>query len=308
MIQGLIYAIISATAFGAMAVLVKLGYQAGMSASEMMQCRFTYATLFLGILLLIKDRSLLRISRSGLWRCAFIGLVIYWLQSTCFVTALATIPASTAALILYVHPVTVTLLSWAFFKMRIDRFVTLTLVLVMAGCCLVFYDAFLREVDGTGLLYAVGAMAFFSCYLMLVQVLLKGIGPLTATLYVMLFAAVAFTVTGEPSAWLHQNATTALIGLTLGLVPGLIAVTFLYLSIEKVGSAYACIFSSIEPVVTLLGAALVLGESVVWLQVLGTAMIILGIVIPNARALVLERRLKAQAVLEEKRIRRRVGP
>ncbi|MDC0335754.1 DMT family transporter [Pseudodesulfovibrio sp.] len=292
MIQGLIYAIISATAFGAMAILVKLGYNAGMTGGEMMQFRFLYAVLILLVIMFIKDRSLLKISRAGLGKCAFLGLVIYWLQTTCFVTALATIPASTAALVLYVHPVTVALLSAIFLKMKIDRFVMLTLILVMGGCCLVFYDAFLKEVDGSGLAYAIGAMTFFSCYLVLIQVLLKDLKPLTATLYVMLFAGIAFSITGDPSAWLNQRWETFTIGLSLGVFPGVIAVTFLYLSIEKVGSAYACIFSSIEPIITLLAAALFLGESVDILQIGGAALIILGIVIPNGRAIMLKRRFE----------------
>lgn len=291
MLQGLIYSIISATAFGSMAILVKLGYNAGMTGSEMMQYRFTYAVALMFVVLLIKDRSLLRISSKALAGCAFIGLVVYWLQTTCFVTGLATIPASTASLVLYVHPVSVTLLSAIFLKMKIDRIVGLALGLVMMGSCLVFYDAFLKAVDPTGLMFATGAMLFFSCYLILVQVLLKGLKPLTATFYVMLFAATSFTLSGTPSAWLNLNMQTFTIGLSLGVFPGVIAVTCLYLAIEKIGSAYACIFSSIEPVVTLLGASLFLGENVVLLQIGGAMLIILGIVIPNTRALLIRRQL-----------------
>ena len=291
MIQGLIYAIISAFAFGSMAILVKLGYNAGMSGSVMMQYRFTYAVLVLLVVLVIKDRSLLRISRAALGKCAFIGLIVYWLQTTCFVNALATIPASTTSLVLYGHPVVVTLLSAFFLKMKIDRVMIFSLTLVMTGCCLVFYDAFLREVDFTGLMYAIGAMATFSGYLILIQVLLKGLKPLTATFYVMLFAAVAFTLSGEPSAWLHPTWDHVTIGIALGVIPGVIAVTFLYIAIEKIGSAYACIFSSVEPVVTLAAAALFLNEDVVLLQIGGAVLIIAGIVIPNARALIIKRKV-----------------
>ena len=289
MLQGLVFAIISATAFGSMAILVKLGYDAGLDGAVMMQFRFTYAAAMLGCVLLLKDRRLLAISTSGLIKCAFLGFVVYWLQTTCFVTALATIPASTTALVLYGHPVAVTLLSWLFLDMKLNRTVLLSLTLVMAGCCLVFYDAFLREVEWTGLMYAFGAMAFFSCYLILAQVMLKNTKPLTATFYVMLFAAAAFTLSGDVGAWFTQTRASVALGLTLGLVPGMIAVTFLYLSIERIGSAYACIFSSIEPVVTLVGAALVLDENVVLLQVAGATLIILGIVIPNARMAALKR-------------------
>jgi len=293
MLQGLIFAIISATAFGSMAVLVKLGYDAGMDGAVMMQFRFTYGALILGAALFLKDRSLLRISRVGLLHCLILGLVVYWLQTTCFVRALATIPASTTALVLYGHPVAVALLSRIFLGMRIDRTVVLSLTLVMSGCCLVFYDAFLREVEPGGLLYAFGAMTFFSGYLVLVQIWLKGLRPLTATFWVMVFAAVAFTLSGDVTAWLRPTQATVAIGLALGLVPGVIAVSLLFLAVERIGSSWACIFSSIEPVVTLTLAALILGEPVVPLQVGGAALIVLGIVIPNARIAMLGKRARS---------------
>lgn len=295
MVQGLFYALISAAAFGSLAIMVKLGYQAGMNGAEMMEFRFGYGAVFLLVFLFFKDRSLLRISKKGLAGCAFIGMVIYWLQTTCFVQALATIPASTTTLVLYVHPVTVALLSAVFLKMKIDRVVGTSLALVMAGCCLVFFDAFLKEVDPVGLLYASGAMVTFSCYLILVQVLLKDLKPLTATLYVILFATVSFSIAGaldgEPLTWLYPDRKIFLIGLGMGVVPGAVAVAFLYMAVEKIGSAYTCIFSSIEPVVTLAAAAVFLDEDVVLLQSYGAALIILGIVIPNLRALLIKRRL-----------------
>jgi drug/metabolite transporter (DMT)-like permease len=284
MIRGLVYALISATAFGSMAILVKLGYEASMTGPIMMQSRFTLGVLALLLILLVKDRTLLRISPRNLGKCAFLGLVVYWSQTTCFVSALETIPASTTALILYGHPIAVALLSAYFLDMKLDRPVVISLVLVMAGCCLVFYDAFLREADGTGLLYALGAMAVFSLYLILVQVLLKGMRPLSATFYVMLFAAVSFTLSGDITAWARLTAEQSAIGLALGLVPGVIAVTFLYAAIERIGSAFACIFSSVEPVVTLWAAAIFLDENVVMLQMIGAALIILGIVVPNLRS------------------------
>lgn len=283
MLRGLVFAVISAACFGSMAILVKLGYSAGMSGPVMMQFRFSLGVAFLFAYLLVKDRTLLRISMRDLAKCAFLGMVVYWTQTTCFVAALETIPASTTALVLYGHPMVVTLLSGLLLKMPINRAVILSLALVMSGCCLVFYDAFLREVNPLGLAYAVGAMATFSAYLILVQVLLKNIRPLKATFYVMLFAAVSFTLSGDVTAWARLNTEQAALSLALGLFPGVVAVTFLYTAIEKIGSAYACIFSSVEPVITLVAAAAFLGERVDWLQAGGAALIIVGIIVPNIR-------------------------
>ena len=284
MIRGLVYSLISASAFAALAILVKLGYEAGMTGPVMMQFRFSFAAACLFLILLAKDRSLLRISLGDLGKCAFLGLVVYWCQTTCFVRALETIPASTTALVLYGHPMAVTLLSALFLKMPVNRAVIASLVLVTAGCCMVFYDAFLREADGLGLLYAVGAMAVFSLYLILVQVLLKGLKPLTATFYVLLFGTVSFTLSGDATAWWRVTGEQLAIGLGLGIVPGVIAVTLLYAAIEQIGSAYTCIFSSVEPVITLCAAVIFLDERVVALQMGGAALIIAGIIVPNLRA------------------------
>lgn len=284
MVRGLVYAVISATAYGFMAILVKLGYAAGMTGPVMMQSRFTFGAACMLLILLVRDRSLLRISPGDLARCALLGGVVFWVQATCFVGALATIPASTAALVLYGHPVAVALLSAYYFGMKINRTVVASLVMVISGCCLVFYDAFLREADSVGLLYAAGAMAVFSLYLILAQVLIGKLKPMTATFYVLLFAAVSFTLTGDVAVWGKLNAEQAAIGLALGVIPGVLAITLLYAAIERIGSAWACIFSSVEPIVTLAAAAAFLDENVVLLQMGGAALIILGIVVPNLRA------------------------
>jgi len=60
MLQGLVYAIISAVSFASLAILVKFGYQAGMTGAEMMEFRFAYAAILMLAFLIIKDRSLLR--------------------------------------------------------------------------------------------------------------------------------------------------------------------------------------------------------------------------------------------------------
>lgn len=284
MLRGLIYAVISASAYASMAVLVKLGYNAGMSGPVMMQNRFFFAVLIMVPFLLIRDRSLFKISFKNLLKCAFLGMVVFWAQTTCFVSALATIPASTTALVLYGHPVLVTILSAAFLKMQVNKVVLFSLMAVTSGCCLVFYDAFLREVDGMGLAFAAGAMTIFALYLILVQVLLKGIRPLTATFYVLIFTMIAFTLSGDLSALKSLTMEQLTISALLGLFPGVVGITLLYSAIEKIGSAYACIFSSVEPVVTLAGAALFLGEPIIWLQIGGAILIILGIVVPNLRA------------------------
>lgn len=282
MIRGLIYSVVSAVCFGMMAVLAKLGYAAGLSGREMLQYRFVFGSLLLLAVFLVRDRSRLAASPKLLAKAALLGGVLYVLQSTLFFRALETIPASTTALLFYFYPVTVTLLAAVCLKQRIDRRSAWSLALVMSGCALVFYDAFLKSLSREGLVCALGAMALFSVYLLLVQILLRGEDPLRFTFSVVVFAALAFTLWNGPAALLDPSPKRLALGLVMGLVPTALAISLLYLAVERIGSAWVSIFSTFEPVATITAAHLVLGEEVVWLQFVGAGLIIAGIVLPNA--------------------------
>lgn len=282
MIRGLIYSVVSAVCFGMMAVLAKLGYAAGLSGRDMLQYRFVFGAILLLLLFLVRDRSLLKASPRLLAKSALLGGVLYVIQSTLFFRALETIPASTTALLFYFYPVTVTLLAALFLRQRIDRRSTWSLVLVMSGCGLVFYDAFMKSLAAEGLACALGSMATFSIYLLLVQVLLRDEDPLRFTFYVVVFAALAFSLWNGPAALLDPSPKRLVLGLAMALVPTTLAISLLFLAIEKIGSAWVSIFSTFEPVATLTAAHFVLGEEVVWIQFLGAALIIVGIILPNA--------------------------
>ncbi len=281
MLRGLVCSMLSACCFGLLPVLGKLGYAQGMDSSEMLQYRFLVASLLLGLWFLVTNPSALRISRRGLLKTALLGGLISPLQSTCFLRSVETIQASTTTLILYFYPALVTLLGALIHRRRVGRKVTLSLLLVTGGCAVVFLDAFMREADPTGVAWACGAMVLFSCYLLLVQSLMRGERPLTLSLYVIFWAGLAFTLLRGVPDVAALDAARAGVALALGLIPTVLAVTLLYVAIEAVGSAYASIFSTLEPVTTVIAAALILGEPIFARQVLGAALIVAGIAVPN---------------------------
>ncbi|MBU1249432.1 MAG: DMT family transporter [Proteobacteria bacterium] len=286
MVRGLIYSIISGIAFGFLPIFGKLGYACGMDVTLILQSRFLIAAIILLLWFLVADRGALRARPATLAKAAVLGLVFYPLQSWLFISAVERIPASTPTLILYFYPVSVTLLCALLFGSRITRSTALSLLLVTVGCCLVFYDAFLARLDGTGLLYAVGSLLVFTFYLATVQFLMKNENPLTLTFYVICVAGLVWTVAaGGPGRYLALSGEGLAVALGLGLVTGVIAVAFLYKAIEIIGSPMASIFSTIEPAAAVLAAWLILGEPISGLNVTGMLLIIVGIVWPNLRLL-----------------------
>ena len=286
--KGFIYAALSAACFGMLAVLGKLALARGFAPTEILQYRFGFASLMLLGWFALTDRSVLRARPKTLLKAMILGIGLYPVQSFCFMASLKFIPAATTSLILYFYPVAVTLLSALLFKTRLDRLVALSLALLVAGCGLVFFDAFLRSISQTGLALAVAAMLIFSLYLICLEYLLKGENPRTISLYVVLATALVYTIVSPPTGFLGLDTAGKALSVLLGLVPTALAVTLLYRAVELVGSAKASICSTIEPITTVLASALVLGEAIVPIQVAGMVLILLGITLPNLRLLRLE--------------------
>lgn len=282
---GVICAALSAVCFGMLAVLGKLAYGMGFQAAEILQYRFGIGAVLLLVWFAATKRDVLRARPKTILKAVFLGVVLYPVQSLSFMTSLKYIPAATTSLILYFYPVAVTLLSALVFKTRLDRIVAISLLLLVAGCGLVFFDAFLRDINRTGLMLATVSMLLFSVYLIFLEWLLRGENPQTISFYCVLSAAVVYTIMSPPVRFMELDLAAQGLTLALGLVPTALAVTLLYRSVELIGSASASICSTLEPITTVLASALFLGEMVVGIQVAGMALILVGIVLPNAQAL-----------------------
>ena len=281
MLRGLIYSIISAACFGTLPVLGKLGYELGMQTFELLAFRYGSAALLLGCWLAVTRPSALRIGPRTLAKTALLGLCIYPIQSTCFLSALKYIPASTTSLIFYLYPATVALASMVVLRQRPTRAVWASVGMVVSGCALVFLNAFMRHADLLGVLFALGAMGMYTTYLLVAQVVLKGEPRMTVVFYTIAFAASVFTASAWPLDLGAFTPARAAVAVSLGLVPTVLAVTLLYAAIEFVGSTLVSIFSALEPVFTLALAVCLLGEPVALWQMAGALLIVAGIVLPN---------------------------
>lgn len=291
--QGTFFSLLSGIAFGLLGVLAKLGYSQNMPVGLVLQCRFLFGAAFMFLFLLGWRRRLLRLDLPGLAMVAAIGMVLYYAQSSFFFHSVEHIPVSTTVLILYGYPVTVTLLSVVLYKLKLTRLLVFSLILVSAGCGLICYDAFLRELNPTGLLYAFGALGCFTIYLLLVQKVMKGRHPLSVSFYMILFTGLSFLFLQGPDTPASLRMSNLPIALGLGFIPTALAITLLFLAIERIGSAHAAIFSSSEPVAALVAAHLILGEPIVRLQVGGMLLILAGVILPNLKTAVILRRSRA---------------
>lgn len=265
---GLLFASLSAVAFGTVAPLVKVGYNAGADPFPLLSVRFIVAALLLVIGYRAAGRSL-ALGTVDAVRLLLLGAVGYAVEASLFFAALERAPAGLVTLVFYSYPLLTTALAFGF---RLERFHVATVVALILGSTGVLSLFSVEGVDVSGLLLASGAAAAVAVYFTVAGIVARGIEPAAGAAWTAIGAAlatgVAWLVTGQsfPSdAWLA--------GGSLGAVTA-VAFLALYAAIGLIGPSRTTVAQMLEPVVTVTIAAVFLGERVTLRIIIGAVLIV----------------------------------
>jgi drug/metabolite transporter (DMT)-like permease len=284
-VVGSLYCLLSAVAFGAMAIFGKLAYDAGVSVDALLLARFGIAG---GVLLLAAlARGALRgVSRRALVTGFAMGALGYAAQAGFYFAALSRIDASLVALILYVYPVLVMAAAVVLGRERASRRRVWALGLALTGIALVLSGAAGGRLDWWGALLAFGAALTYTCYILVGDQVTAEVPPLGLAALVCTGAFCTFVVIGTvrggtdlgfgAAGWLWLAA--------LALVSTVGAILLFFAGLARVGPSTAALLSTLEPVVTVAGAAVVFGESLSAVQWLGGALVLATVLIVQAPA------------------------
>jgi drug/metabolite transporter (DMT)-like permease len=140
---------------------------------------------------------------------------------------------------------------------------------------------------GVGLAFV--AAIVYSLYIVGGARVTRGIDPLATTAVVCLAAAAMFgmlslvrTAAGSPPHWPQTSAAWAAV-IAIALVSTVTAMLAFFGGLVRLGAARTSMLSTLEPVVTVALAALLLGETLSWLQWVG-GVSVLGAVLWLVRA------------------------
>ncbi len=280
LLKGFFYSIISASAFGSLIVLVRLGYDCGMNVNTMLIYRFAIGAFVMGAILFLFKPASLRPSLRVLYKSMLVGGVLYTFQAYCFFSSVQYVSPSVSELLLYLYPACVTLLAAFVFKERLDLFKFVYISVILVGFVFVFHDALHSAFKLKGVFFGLMAMAIYSCYLLVVQVLIRNEDAMRFVFYTILFAAIGFFIVfGFPPV--PSGYKQISIVLALGIIATVVAIGALFLAIKEIGSSLASVFSSFEPVVTIALSAVVLNIGLKGYQIVGAVLIITGVFLAN---------------------------
>ncbi|MDZ5661745.1 DMT family transporter [Nocardioides sp. S-58] len=285
--MGPLACLLSAVAFGVMAVFAKLAYDDGVTLEALLLVRFGVA----GALLLTVAglrRRFRGTSRRAVVAGLLMGAVGYAAQAGLYFGALTRVDASQVALVFCVYPLLVMVAAVLTGRERASRTRGAALAVALLGVALVLGGASADGFDTGGAALALGSAVVYSVYI-LVGDRVAAADPLAFAALVCCGAFGTFAVwsaaRGVPD--LTFPATGWLWLLLIALVSTVAAIVLFFFGLARVGPTVASILSIVEPVVTVTGAALVFGESLSVRQACGGLLVLWAVAIvqwPRPRA------------------------
>ncbi|MEI7430105.1 MAG: DMT family transporter [Betaproteobacteria bacterium] len=274
---GLVCIFLSASGFGAMPIFAKFAYADGVNLPTLLFLRFVMAGLLMALVMLLRGGRWPR--GHNLWVLVAMGGLGYAGQAFCYFSALQYATAGLTALLLYLYPVIVTLLSAMLLRRSLTRQRLLAVLFALIGTGLAVGGNFGGSL--LGVVLGLGAALIYSIYILVGERVTQSEDAVASGAVVMLSGAVVYGMvvlwSGEP-AW---PATLTGWGsvVSIALFSTVLAIVGFLAAMQRLGAADAATFSTLEPIVTVLLAAIFLGEEIGLWQALGGATILAAVVV-----------------------------
>lgn len=274
--------VVSAAAFAANSILAKLAYADGFHVFQLLATRFVLASFGMWGLALLLGQNPLRFQRRRFFQLFALGFFVYTAQSTTYFVALQTLPASLCVLVVYIYPSLTVIAGWLLFRRAITRWHVIALVSSFAGITLLVGGA--RFALAWGLVFAIAAPVIYTAYILLGEKVMAGVPALGASAVIFTGAALAFCILASFTAQvaLPSGAGGWSVGFAIAIIPTMVAISLFMAGLPRVGANRAALLSTVEPVVTVLLAAVILGERLSAVQAAGGLLVIAAVVVVQA--------------------------
>lgn len=276
---GLVFVLLSAVCFSLAGVLIKLVPWGALSVSA---GRSLFAVFVIYLFMRWQGRRLV------FNKAVMIGAVFNFVMSQTFVFANKLTTAANAIVLQFTEPVFAILIMWLVFKVRPSKQAVITCIVVMIGITCFFFDElstsgmlgnilavvsgltyagvfFIKKLPG-GCFESASIISLLACFAVGLPSLIPDLASLISGT-----GAVCILPSGPLAGFSCSPITVMAL---MGIVQMGLSYVFLSLGLDAVSPVTASLTSTIEPILNPILAAIVLGESVGPLSLLGAALVI----------------------------------
>ena len=273
--------VVLATVFwGCISLYSRTMNQNGFTAVQTVAVRAVITSVLLGVLMLIKDRSLFRIRLRDLWMFLGSGICSFLFFNVCYMSSIAENSVSVACVLMYTSPFWILLLSVPLFKERITWQSIVSLTLALGGCVMLCAAGEVKLTQ-IGLVFGLLSGVGYALYSIFGKLASRRYSTLTITFYTFLFAAVAILPFCDLPALgtLLQQSTNVALSLGIAVTNTIIPYMLYTYGLSKVTAGKASILSISEPVVATLVGTIFFNELLGWQGYLGILLTFAGLII-----------------------------
>jgi len=274
-ITGILLIAISSASFGTLAIFGRYAYADGMDIFTVLFLRFTISASIMTIILLLRKepfpRGRILLQLIGMGALGYVG------QSFSYLTAIKYASAGLVALLLYLYPMFVFVLSVIVLREKITWIKILAIVIALIGTALTVDPA---GGQLKGILLAVFAALIYSVYIIVGTNVMKHVSAVQSSTIIFASAGAVFgifTAVNGASFPASNSGWFAISGVVL--IATVIPVVLFLGGLERVGPTNAAMLSTLEPVVTVLLAAWLFQERLNLVSLLGGGLILIAVIL-----------------------------
>ena len=272
---GILLIAISAASFGTLAIFGRFAYEDGMDIFTILFLRFGISAAFMTIILLLRKEQF---PRGGiLAQLVGMGALGYVGQSFSYLTAINYASAGLVALLLYLYPIFVAVLSTVFLNEKLTRIKVTALMLALFGTALTVGPA---GGQMPGILLAISAALIYSVYIIVGTNVMKHVSAVQSSTVIFASAGMVYgllTLSNGAHFPVSNSGWLAMSGIIL--ISTIIPVVTFLAGLERIGPTNAAMLSTLEPVVTVLLAAWLFGERLMPIVLVGGGLILVAVIL-----------------------------
>ena len=274
-LTGILFIVLSAASFGTLAIFGRYAYAAGMDTFTVLFLRFSIAAVLMAVLLVARGESLPR--GQVLVQLIGMGALGYAGQSFSYLTAIKYASAGLVALLLYLYPIFVFILSVIVFHERVTQIKVIALVVALIGTALTVDPA---GGELTGILLAISAALIYSVYIIVGTNVMKHVAAVQSSVVIFASAGVVNGILMAINGVHFPTASSGWLAVAgIVVIATAIPVVMFLTGLEMIGPTNAAMLSTLEPVVTVLLAAWLFQEQLSAVALLGGGLILIAVIL-----------------------------
>ncbi len=288
-LAGFLITILGAVFFSTKAIFVKLAFKStGIDAVTLLALRMLFALPFylVAAWLGAKKESSSTLSSRQWFYLILLGILGYYLSSLFDFVGLQYVSAGLERLILFLYPTFSVLINTFIYKTKLNKIQIIALVLTYLGIGIAYIGE--MKIDTSNPNFYFGSFMIFLCaitysfYLVGTGRMIPKVGVTRYTAYAMLAATGGIFIHFLLTKNIQQIPFTPTLiwySIALATIATVLPSFLMSNGMKKIGSNNVSIITSIGPVSTIIQAHFFLGENIIMPQIIGTLLVIIGVLL-----------------------------